>query len=400
MAADQTLVEGAYRAARAGVEADLAGLKAKTDIISGITKGVTDVIGAVQAEEQKYDEYVQKVIDNAGGMSNEQTSKIYDKLEEGKKGFIWGSKKDKALAIRDLTKKASYYKEWESVRLDVADNSDSKNNEGFSSSFSKEDRLSILSAEVVEKTCDEGVENCHDKGEPGIVLNGEWKSIPAVKTLIEKNKIDLEFKNNINAFADDILNRSKNIPEGQVSKVPEGEIKRKISGLLETSKTTGNVKSVAKDAMFGKTSWYEDGVEKIVSGNYLDLGVTEEQLKAADTNGVDGIQDDEAMTILDAIMENEDTLLSELNEYYFGFINQNWIWGEEGQAESEEGYEPRTGKYKKTPQDIDVDEDPEWRSTLDAKIQQRIQEIENDPDLTDKEKSDMIVKVNELIVNL
>lgn len=394
MAADQTLVEGAYRAARAGVEADIAGLKAKTDIISSATKGVTDVIGAVQAEEQKYYEYVQKIIDNAGSLDQEDASLLYDNLEEGKKGFIWGSKKDKALIIRNLTKKANAYKDWEDVRFNIAENSDEKNIEGFSSSFSKEDRLALMSGQLVEKRCEEGVEYCPDEGDMGIMFNGEWTSLPSIKTIIEKNKVDTEFKKNINALADDFSTRSKNIPEGQVGNLPEGEAKRKISGLLETAKTTGNIKSVARDRMFGETSWYEDAVEKAKQLNWEGLGITEEQLMAADINGEPGIQDDEAIGIIEAIMEDGDKLTEELNEYYFGFVKQNWNHGEEGRARTAAGYELRTGKYRK----IQPEENNDFNNYEGPlSLQEQLVKINEEFELgniTEEERDKMIIEAN------
>ena len=121
MAADQTLVQGAYRAARAGAEADIAGLNVKTDIISGLTKGVTDYVGAVAAEAQKYDEYAQKVIDEAGMLSQEEASQLYDRLQDGRKNFIWGSKKDKAFSIREMNLQAGDYKDYEANRLKLAE---------------------------------------------------------------------------------------------------------------------------------------------------------------------------------------------------------------------------------------------------------------------------------------
>ena len=343
MAADKTLVEGAYRAAKAQEDVTTAKMKRKTDIISDITKGVTDVVGAVEAEGKEYDAYVQEVIDNAGSITSDQKSKLYDDLEKGRKDYIWGTKKDKSMSVMDLNEKANFYKNWEDIRLTTAKNSDKKNTEGFSSSFSKEDRVAIMSAELKPKECPEGEENCPDKGKMGAIINGEWMSESAVKTWIDGNKVDTEFKKNINALADSFLQRSTDISPGQVADLPKGEVKRKVSQLLSTSASTGNIQSVAKDSMFGETSWYKDAMDNIMKNTYEGLGITDEQLAGAETNGIEGIQEDEATVILDAMMKDESALMDELNNYYFGFISGNWNNGAEGRVQLEEGYKLTAG---------------------------------------------------------
>ena len=91
MAADKALVEGAYNIAKAETESMKQGLQGKQNIISSLQEGITTFGTGIELEGQRYDQYAQKVIDEAGMLSQEEASLLYDRLQEGRKDFIWGS---------------------------------------------------------------------------------------------------------------------------------------------------------------------------------------------------------------------------------------------------------------------------------------------------------------------
>ena len=346
MAADQTLVQGAYRAARAGAEADIAGLNVKTDIISGLTKGVTDYVGAVAAEAQKYDEYAQKVIDEAGMLSQEEASQLYDRLQDGRKNFIWGSKKDKAFSIREMNLQAGDYKDYEANRLKLAELKKDKTN-GLSKAFldNPENKgfLDMLdsSARLTPRTCPEGELNCPDKGRLGVEINGEWVSQSAITAKIEEGVVDTKTRELIGLWGQNIFTKSSKVQPGEVGRFNEVGETEKVKQMLANA---SNLQSIAKDPMFGITSFEEDRFAKLIhptqGETYASLlgPRAEEYIKNTGTDISDGIQEDEAILLMDALMNDENALTEELTNYFVGFGENQHNVGMGERKELEPGY--------------------------------------------------------------
>jgi len=100
--ADQTLIQGAGAAAKSKFAGKLAGSK----MVAGITKGLGDIsTGYFQEkafQQKQYDVMAQKVLDEAGDLSSELKSEIYDDLQKGRYDYVYGDKKSKMLSIKKL----------------------------------------------------------------------------------------------------------------------------------------------------------------------------------------------------------------------------------------------------------------------------------------------------------
>tara|TARA_Y100001938_G_C8092842_1_gene436160 strand:- start:815 stop:1957 length:1143 start_codon:yes stop_codon:yes gene_type:complete len=350
--ADQALIQGAYNVARADAAASQASLQGKLDIISSVGKSAGMFLEGINLEGKKYDEYAQKVIDEAGMLSQEETANLYNELQAGRNNFIWGSKKDKTLSMRELGLQAMDYKDYQNARLDLA-NLKQDGTSGLSSAWLQDpknkDVLNIMDnmPRLVKKKC-EG--DCPDKGRLGVNINGEWTSISALNSKIQSGLIDSNFKKDLNTLVNKFSEDSKNIVEGEDDSFPMYEAKQKVNSLINNS---SNLQSVAKDPMFGETSWYEDRFLKLTDlregESYADLGITPEMISGTNVDIKDGIQEDEAVLLLDSMMKNENILKQELSEYYIMYLGQNWNGVK--RRRPKEGYFDKKSRFQKIPYD-------------------------------------------------
>jgi len=86
----------------------------------------------------------------------------------------------------------------------------------------------------------------------------------------------------------------------------------------------GNLESIKYDEMIPGRVFYDDLVESIQGGTYADLGVTDDQLVNADMNADGVIDEQEAMTIADAMMEDEDTSKEYITNYFLLHMQKNY----------------------------------------------------------------------------
>ena len=316
--ANQALIEGAWRVAQADKDASLAGMEASMAITSSIVGAANKFLGAISEEGAKYDEHAQKVIDEAGMLSEDDISKLYDQLQEGRNNFIWGNKKDKTLAIRDLNLLADGYQKWDALREKTADYQLDKD-EGFTDWFktnpNNKDYFDILSGKVKMS-----IEN----GVSGAYINGKFMSVDSIEREIEKGKIDTEFKTkfeNTRAYWVDI---SSDIVEGQNKDFPLQQVNSQYLTLLDNH----NLQSVASTKLFGNTNFIEDRYAKLIDPNqgetYESLGITEDMIKNTNVNVKDGISPEEGLTLINALMNNEDALKQELAEYLTMHTGNQW----------------------------------------------------------------------------
>ena len=347
--ADQTLIEGAYRAAKASQAGKLAGPKAvmgMTNVLGNISVGYLQD-KALQAKQ--YDVMAQRVLDEAGDLSMEVKSELYDELQMGRYDYIWGGKKDKMLSMENLNKKAKTYGDFMELRLDLAELVEDEDalSDHFKNSGEYDSYLDMLKSDArpVNNDC----EDCVDKGKPGYVINNKWVSISELRNTIEtEGKKDETFKNNLGAMLESYTLMSSKIMPGQVMPFPIATARDAVKNKLIDNAT--NLKSVAYDKMFGDTSFYDDIREGLQAGKYTDLGIEDP------TGGTVTAEDADVMAralINDPLYEN--VFKNELTNYYTNFFRQNWNNGSELRIRTQEGYAYRGGQVMQT----DVEETEE-----------------------------------------
>ena len=308
--------------------AKLLGTFATTSAIKGVVDGFTNF---VNTKNQEYQAHAQKVLDEAGHLPSAEYDALYDNLMEGKKGYMFGGNKGRALSIRDLNMKAQDYADYKDLRLNLSELATGGTAEGeaLSSYFATTPRgqayLDLLkdSKRLVQKVCPADEPNCADEGRMGVMVDGQWTSISKISQDLNKNLFDRGFQTGLNGLADKVTEASLKVREGEDVQFPEKLINQQLSTLLGN---TANRKSVFYDKMFGNTSMYQDLVSKISSGSYSDLGISEDLIKKLDPNG-GNVTPEDAGVIVRELFDNPlyaDLADAEALRYYGGFLKQNF----------------------------------------------------------------------------
>ena len=348
--ADQTLIEGAYRAAQAEQpKGSLAASRAITGIGAAFGQIATGYLQQKTLQAKEYDVMAQRVIDEAGELSTQVKSELFDELQGGKNDYIWGDKKGKMLSIDNLNTQAKGYVKFMETRLNLADlTQDSVDNPDadgtlsnyFANSGEYDDYLKIL---------EDNSKPIFKDGIAGFTIGGKWKSIDDINNTIKKDGLrDDGFQTGLTAVMDSYMEMSSKVMPGQNMPFPQASARNMVKNKLINKAT--NLKSVAYDNMFGDTSFYDDIRVGLQQGKYTDLGVEDP------TGGTITPEDAEIMarTLIND-PQYEGVFKNELTNYYTGFIQQNWNEGKEFRPDIKEGYRFIGGQYRQI--DVLDDED-------------------------------------------
>ena len=145
-------------------------------------------------KKDQNDSRVQRVLDNDGELSAGEFNNLFSHLQDKRLEFIYGTKQDKALAIRDLNLKAQGVKQYKDFRQNLAAAYNSKALMNRWDNTQEGDAiLSLLKDEprLVEKTCPDDM-NCPQKGEMGVIMP-DWKSV--TKAIKRSRQLTEMFKN-------------------------------------------------------------------------------------------------------------------------------------------------------------------------------------------------------------
>lgn len=335
MAADRTLIEGTYRAAMADSEIGLAKSKAVSTISKDLTKQVTDYLDKKTEEGENYEELAQNVLNEIGDLPQSEFGKIYDELQLGKYDYIWGDKKSKALSIRDLNVKRISYADYSNLRTDLATWT-KDDTEGLSNHFRNSDigkaYMDLLKDKprLVAKKCNEGEEDCVDKGKMGVMIpdhekgTSTWMSISAIRQELEKNLIDTGFRGRLKDIISANEKKSAQVKEGQIPIFPKKFTENKIKEAINNST---NSNSISYDKMFGETSFHEDLVQRLVGEKWKNLGIDVSSIDPNTDGKDDTVSPEDADFIARELIDNEEYKDFKINEqvkYFTGFASQNF----------------------------------------------------------------------------
>ena len=322
--------------------AKMLGTFGTTAAIQGVVDGFTEY---VNTKNEEYQGYAQKVLDEAGHLPSSEYDALYDTLMEGKKGYLLGGNKGRALSIRDLNMKAQDYAEYKDLRLNLSELATGDNAEGealssyFSGTPEGQAYLDLLkdNSRLVQKVCPANEPNCADEGRMGVMMDNKWTSISSINESINKNLLDRGFKTGLSGLADKMTEASLKVKEGEDIQFPEAMMQQQIATLLND---TSNRKSVAFDNMFGTTSFYQDLSQKIRSQDYASLGVPKETIEALDTNGGNVTPEDAQQIAMELINNPQyaDLANQEMINYFTGFLKQNFNNGVAGRSKLLPGF--------------------------------------------------------------
>lgn len=335
--------------------AKMLGTFGTTAAIQGVVDGFTEY---VNTKNEEYQGYAQKVLDEAGHLPSSEYDALYDTLMEGKKGYLLGGNKGRALSIRDLNMKAQDYAEYKDLRLNLSELATGDNAEGealssyFSGTPEGQAYLDLLkdNSRLVQKVCPANEPNCADEGRMGVMMDGKWTSISSINESINKNLLDRGFKTGLSGLADKMTEASLKVKEGEDIQFPEAMMQQQIATLLND---TSNRKSVAFDNMFGTTSFYQDLSQKIRSQDYASLGVPKETIEALDTNGGNVTPEDAQQIAMELINNPQyaDLANQEMINYFTGFLKQNFNNGVAGRSKLLPGFYYKGNRPVRIPKD-------------------------------------------------
>ena len=349
------LIKGAADVAQAQAKKGFASMAGGFAIGQAVQNVGTNFTNYVNTKNKEYQGVAQKVLDEAGHLPADEYSALYDDLMEGKRGYMFGGSKSRALSIRDLNMKAQDYSDYKDFRLNLSELVSGENPEGdsissyFAATAEGQAYLDLLqdNSRLKQKVCPDEQQNCPDKGRMVVIIkdkNGQeqWTSISKLKQDVNKNLYDKGFKTGLFGLADKLTEASLKVQEGENVEFPRKLIQQQVATLLGD---TANRRSVAYDVMFGNSSFYDDLVSKISSGSYSDLGITEEQVKSMDTNG-GAVTKEDAEAIVRELIDNPDYVHlanQEMTRYFTGFLAQNFDNAAQGRTSSLPGYEVTKG---------------------------------------------------------
>ena len=348
--ADQTLIQGAGAAAQSKFAGKLAGSRAAEGITSGLGQMATGYFQEKALQQKQYDVMAQKVLEEAGDLSMDIKSELYDELQMGRYDYVYGDKKSKMLSIENLNKKARTYAEFMDTRLQLAElveDEDALNNY-FKNSGDYDDYLNLLKPDARLVS--------NEDGELGYKIGGEWKSLSQIRNTINKEGTrDDAFEEKLGKLLDNYTQMSAQVSPGQVMPFPQqaalNMVKKNLIG------TSSNLNSIAYDDFFGGTSFYEDLVEGLQAGKYTDLGIE-------DPTGDTGITAEDANVIAKELInnpDNRDLFVDEISKYYTGFLKQNWNDGEQFRMVPRENFVDTGDRFRQ----LDVETEAENKTKTD-----------------------------------
>ena len=314
------LKQGAYEAAMVDTSGDLGKLGASKAIsnvsqtIAGTGIALTQYFGEIG---KQYDEFVDDVMKNGATLSDDNFEILYDELQSGRNNFILGSKRDKTLAIKDLTELAASYEDYSNLVENTAISADSE--EGLIDVFknSPEGSAYLDAVSGKSKLIKNPNPNADNKNQLGVMMNDEWISLNELKKIGDRNSKDTKFASTTEALALKQL-QSKTPPDMNA-------INYGVSRMVKNGKT----KSLIHSEIIPNRTFYGDVVTKLMSKKYVDLGLTPESINTyaedGNINVEDGIDSDEAQFLANTMINDpgyKQQLDAELTEYYSNYIAQ------------------------------------------------------------------------------
>ena len=371
--ASEILIRGAGMAARSEGAGKLAPSQAAERVSKFISEGTGKVI---QARNREFNRILSNQLSQEG-LTEEDKDKMYEELEKERFGYVYLNRRRRLKAEEDLDKRFNdgiNHDNQLTVIAEAAQNASNNipashqgaigdiiknqtppvpgvdsegNNIGngyvipnpdsdkfvFQHSGSQEDDLLSV---AVEKYYQQFF-NLAEKDSPPQPWSRDYKEIGEIN--IDNLPEDLQFVTE-NEFID-ILN-SYGPDEESITKfqshidntIKDAENKRPGENInfkwdhtynnMKTFSAQGNMTSIARNPIIGNRVFEDDLIEGLQRGTYKDLGIelTEEQVKALDTNGGEVTKDD-SIKIASEIIDKNPELLSDLLSSYLTSVTSD-----------------------------------------------------------------------------
>ena len=318
MAADQTLVQGAYKAALADTTDDYGKNMAAANIAPELIGHVTDfVTGIKQNRQNEWNNAIKDSKNRGDSSSKGQQDAIYEYAGEFKNQFLNGSQKDKEDALINLRKlrlQVDDIKEWEKGVQQI-DGSELDGNayKHLLNSDRGGELLEIMKGgekPILNPNRKEGDElklgHMVTNPETG---DKEWMSSTDLQGLINGYTFDVKSENMLEAL------RLKH--GGKGVEIDEATLMNDVDGLVKN----GKFNSLLRDEYIPNHNFLEDLREKLHGMTYEELGIEKETLDNIDAqldevDQSDGINEYEAFLISEELIKDQDLTKQYISQYF------------------------------------------------------------------------------------
>ena len=319
MAADPTLVRGAYAAAGGGIkDYGLAASKGMTAISKDISSRVS---GELEGRKNKFNEFAEWELTRTPGMTDMEIDGKANELMEMKKDFMLGDNVSRSKIMRHMSDMKAQQQELDEAKKAFAE---AAKNKDINSEFAVSDEAQMLIDKMKNgsPTMRDGIEGYL------VDMDGEQKfyDAPALLDLVRRESFDTQSAGLLYDYAADTANRSRSteLVNGKATPFDWDTEFRKVKGSFVRK---GTPRSLAKDEIIPGRTFYDDFVDHLQGGTYSQLGVTAEMASQVDPNtdgDPDEISFDDAQVIVDALLNDEDLSTQYLANYYTRYLEKQW----------------------------------------------------------------------------
>ena len=318
MAADQTLIQGAYKAALADTTGDYGKNMAAANVAPELIGHITNFATSIKQNRQNEWNNALKDSKNRGDSSSKgQQNAIYEYAGEFKDQFLNGTQKDKEDALINLRKlrlQVDDIKEWEKGVQQI-DGSELDGNayKHLLESDRGGELLEIMKGgekPILNPNRKEGDElklgHMVTNPETG---DKEWMSSTDLQGLINGYTFDVNSENMLEAL------RLKH--GGKGVDIDEATLMNDVDGLVKN----GKFNSLLRDEYIPNHNFLDDLREKLHGMTYEELGIEKETLDNIDAqldevDQSDGINEYEAFLISEELIKDQDLTKQYISQYF------------------------------------------------------------------------------------
>jgi len=324
MGADKTLIEGAYAAAGGGID--------RTGHISALSEMSTKITDKIVAKADKrkkdFQAYMNWELNRDPGMNEEERKQLYKELQKKRLTYITGTGEDRAMLMGELADNKAQYEELDALKKTIAAKSNSVEN-GFADNT---EWMGSVQGESVYQAM-QGAPIKSEDGKWGYMIKdnegGEsFMTFNELDQLVKEQSFDSESNTLLHGMTYGEMQKSSKLSHASNPQFEYDQAYMKVKAQVNRA----NIRSLVEDEHIpGRTfksdlsCMLDEACEDVTGGvTYQDLGITEDMLNVPGVDVTDGIQSDEAATIVDALTKNEGMVKKYLTTYFTNYVQQNW----------------------------------------------------------------------------